>query len=248
MLQSLLGSGPVRQVTGSLIGHMARRRVSALNRQAPDRVQERTLLRLVRYAGGTAFGREHGFDRVRSVADYQARVPLRDYEAFWEGWWKGPFPFLKGVTWPDPIPYFALSSGTTSGSTKYLPLSRQLLASNTRAALTTLSLFLDAHPGTPLFNGRLFFLGGSTDLVDLSAQFANKPRAAAHAKYGRVYGGDLSGITAIEASAWMRPYSFPPVEMALIKDWEAKMTALARASAELPITMLSGVPSWMLVL
>jgi hypothetical protein len=46
----------------------------------------------------------------------------------------------------------------------------------------------------------------------------------------------------------MGPFTFPPVEMALLKDWEQKMSALARASATLPITMVSGVPSWMLVL
>ena len=61
-------------------------------------------------------------------------------------------------------------------------------------------------------------------------------------------GGDLSGVAAIEAPSWMRPYTFPPVELALMKDWEQKMTVLARTAAALPITMLSGVPSWMLVL
>src|SRR5262245_65017648 len=127
MLQALLGSPPVRRLTDALVGQLARRRAARLDRLAADRVQERTLLRLVRYARQTAFGRAHGFDRVASVADYQERVPLRDYEAFWRDWWQGPFPFLKGITWPDFIPYFALTSGTTSGSTKYLPLSRRLL-------------------------------------------------------------------------------------------------------------------------
>ena len=46
----------------------------------------------------------------------------------------------------------------------------------------------------------------------------------------------------------MRPFTFPPVELALLRDWEEKMNRLARIAAGLPITMLSGVPSWMLVL
>lgn len=238
MLQSFLGSAPLRRLADFALGRYARRRAAALDRLDAGRVQERTLLRLVHHARHTAFGRAHGFDAIRSVADFQARVPLCDYEAMWENWWRKPFPFLHGVSWPDHAPYFALTSGTTSGSTKYLPLTRQLLASNTRAALTTLSWFLDAHPGTPLLNGRLFFLGGSTELQVLGT----------HPRHGRALGGDLSGITALEASAWMRPFSFPPVEMALMKDWEAKMTLLARTAAALPITMLSGVPSWMLVL
>jgi hypothetical protein len=240
-VQSLLNHSTVRRVADFALERYARRRAAAINRLDTERTQERTLLKLVHYARNTCFGRDHDFSRIRSVADYQQRVPLRDYEAFWSSYWRESFPFLQGMSWPDPIPYFALSSGTTSGTTKYLPLTRQLLASNTKGALTSLAWFLDAHPRTPLLAGRLFFLGGSTELVDLSARRAN-------ARARKVLGGDLSGITSIEAPGWMRPYSFPPVEMVLIKDWEEKMVALARAACSLPITMLSGVPSWMLVL
>jgi hypothetical protein len=239
LLQNLAGRPLVRQLADVVMGRFARRRVAQLDRQPVGRVQRQTLLRLVRRARHTRFGKEHGFAHVRSVEDYQRQVPLRDYEAFWDGYWRAPFPFLQGATWPDHVPYLALSSGTTRGTTKYLPLSRQMLASNQKAALTTLALFLAAHPGTPLFTGRLFFLGGSTDLQDLGAPLGRP---------GRVLGGDLSGITSLEASALLRPYSFPPVELALIKDWDQKMRVLAERGAQLPITMLSGIPAWLLVL
>ncbi|MFO0880290.1 MAG: GH3 auxin-responsive promoter family protein [Gemmataceae bacterium] len=235
---NLLSSSVVRRLADRGLLWYARRRVAEIDRLDVYRTQEAILRRLLQRGANTAFGREHGFDRIRDVADYQARVPLRDYEAYWEQYWRRPFPHLAGVSWPDFIPYFGLSSGTTSGSTKYLPLSRALLKANTRAALTTLSWFVAAHPHTPLFTGRLFFLGGSTDLVPLGS----------HRRHGRILGGDLSGVTAIEASSWMRPFTFPPVELALLKDWEQKMATLAQEAAALPITMLSGVPSWMLVL
>jgi hypothetical protein len=241
ILQHLASRPLVRRLTDVFMGRFARHRVAVLNRRPVERAQRQTLLRLVRHARNTRFGRDHGFAHVRSIEDYQRQVPLRNYEAFWNDYWRGPFPFIKGVTWPDHVPYFALSSGTTTGSTKFIPLSRQMLASNQKAALTTLAFFLAAHPGTPLFTGRLFFLGGSTDLQDLGAS-----AAAPHRE--RVLGGDLSGITSLEASPLLRPYSFPPVEMALIKDWEQKMRLLAERGSQLPITMLSGIPSWMLVL
>jgi hypothetical protein len=243
----------VRRLADYVLGRYAHKRAAQLDRIDAARVQERILLRLVEFAKHTRFGREHGFPHIRTVADFQERVPLRDYEAFWEAYWRGPFPYIAGATWPEEISYFGLSSGTTAGSTKYLPLSRRLLKSNTKAALTTLAWFLDAHPGTPLLAGRLFFLGGSTDLVDLSAGVPPltpdpSPQGGEGRKRGRVLGGDLSAVAAIEAPAWMRPYSFPPVELALVKDWEQKMTTLATTAAGLNITMLSGVPSWMLVL
>jgi hypothetical protein len=241
VLASLAGRPLMRRAADAVFGRFALRRARQLDRQPAARVQEQTLLRLVRHARDTRFGRDHDFAGVRSVADYQARVPLRDYDAFWAGYWGGDFPFLQGVTWPGPVPYFALSSGTTSGATKYIPVSREMLASNRKAALTTLALFLAAHPRTPLFTGRLFFLGGSTDLQDLAA----KAGAAAR---GPVLAGDLSGIAAREVSPLLRPYTFPPLDLALVQDWERKMDLLARGGAALPITMLSGVPSWLLVL
>src|SRR5207302_2739768 len=172
-----------------------------------------TLLRLVRFARRTQFGRDHAFERIRTIDDYQRRVPLRDYESFWTNYWRDAFPRLQGVTWPDSIPYFALSSGTTSGTTKYIPISRQMLASNQRAALTSLALFLNAHRGVPLFTGRLFFLGGSTALDELGArnsECGTQPPFAPHSEFrvpSSIRAGDLSGITAVEAPALLRPYT-----------------------------------------
>ncbi len=238
VLEGLAGRPLVRKLTDVVMGRVALHRVRQLERRPPPRLQRQTLLRLVRLAAHTRFGRDHDFAHVTSVADYQQRVPLRDYEAFWTQYWRGPFPQLRDVTWPGLVPFFALSSGTTSGATKYIPVSRQMLTSNQVAALTTLALFLVSAPRTPLFTGRLFFLGGSTDLQTLAGG-RGQPLIRA---------GDLSGITSVQVSALLRPYTYPPPEVALHKDWEAKMARLARESIALPITMLSGVPSWILVL
>src|SRR6185437_15056562 len=241
VLESLAARPLVRRLTDVFMGRYAAHRTAQLDHRSAVRTQHRTLLRLVRYARRTRFGQDHDFGGIRTIADYQRRVPLRTYETFWEDYWTKPFPFLEDVTWPGMIPYFALSSGTTSDATKYVPLSRQMLASNQKAALTTLSLFLSAHPGTPLFTGRLFFLGGSTDLRDLAANAAYPPPYP-------VLAGDLSGITVREASALLRPFTFPPEQLAFVKDWDEKIRLFAEQSVNLPITMLSGVPAWLLVL
>ena len=241
VLETLAGRPFVRRLTDSLMGRYAAHRTAQLDRRRPALLQQQTLLRLVRHARRTRFGREHDFDSILSLADYQRRVPLRTYEAFWAEYWSRSFPFLEDETWPGRIPYFALSSGTTSGATKYVPLTRPMLASNQKAALTTLALFLATHPGTPLFTGRLFFLGGSTDLQDLAAQNHPSPPYS-------VLAGDLSGITIREASSLLRPFTFPPEKLALVKDWDEKMRLFAERGSHLPITMLSGIPAWLLVL
>lgn len=233
VLEALSGSRPARRAADWLLGRYARRRVRRLDACPAADVQRQTLLYLVRQARDTRFGCDHGFDSIHSVADYQRRVPLREYESFWNDYWQPAFPQLGGTTWPAAVPYLALSSGTTSGSTKYIPVSRAMTASNRRAALTTLALFLTAYPEAPLFRGRLFFLGGSTDLTSLAPD---------------VLAGDLSGIAAREVASVLRPYTFPPLELALERDWERKLQLLAEQSARLPITAVSGVPSWLLLL
>ncbi len=223
----------VRRAADAGFVQFAHRRVARLDRADAAKVQEATLLRLVRTARDTRFGRYHDFAAVRSVADYQDRVPVRDYDAFWSGYWKDAYPRLGGTTWPGFVPYYALSSGTTSGTTKYIPVSREMLKSNRKAALTTMSLFRHAHPRAAIFTGKFFFLGGSTDL-----------RKQADGSLA----GDLSGIAAKEVADFMRPYSFPPLDLSLMSDWEVKLQALAERSVREPITGVSGVPSWMLIL
>jgi hypothetical protein len=89
-------------------------------------------------AQATKFGRDHDFASINTVADFQARVPLRNYEAMWNEYWKAAFPILADVSWPGPIQFIAQSSGTTSGTTKYLPVPRAMQKSNARCAFDVL--------------------------------------------------------------------------------------------------------------
>src|SRR5262250_2200651 len=110
--------------------HAAARRRAQLAREDAAAVQERTLLSLMARAADTRFGRDHNFKAITNVADFQARVPLRNYDAMWGDYWKTAFPRLAGVSWPGATRYFALSSGTTTGKTKYIPVTREMRRSN----------------------------------------------------------------------------------------------------------------------
>lgn len=236
LLNRVLSMSPVRHVADAGFGCYAQRRAARLDGLSVAGVQRETLLRLVRRAENTRFGRDHGFADIRTFEDYRRRVPLRDYEAFWQDYWQPVFPRLQGATWPGHIPYVALSSGTTTGATKYIPVSTEMLASNRRAALTGLSWFRAAHPEVRLFAGRLFFLGGSTALTPLNGS-GNSPLA-----------GDLSGIATRELSSLLRPFTFPPLDLALLADWDQKLERLAEQSVRQPISLIGGIPSWLLTL
>jgi hypothetical protein len=211
----------------------ARRRLKRLSALDPAAAQQRELLKLVRTARDTKFGKDHDFASVSTVADFQARVPLRRYEQMWREYWQPAFPLLDSVSWPGRIPFFAVSSGTTSGSSKYLPLTAAMRRSNVRAALDVLAFHARAKPDSRFFGGPTFMLGGSTALVEEAKG---------------VFSGDLSAIAAKTLPFWAKPYAFPPNDLALLADWNEKLDRTAEASLTRDIRALTGTPSWVLIL
>ena len=210
----------------------ARRRGKALDRENLAAEQERQLLALVRKASNTRFGSDHGFSEIGSIADYQARVPLRRYEDMWRDYWQPAYPKLVDVSWPGTVPYFALSSGTTSGTTKYIPCTHEMNRSNDRAALDVLVHHLRNRPKSHVLGGKSFMLGGSTELTEVAPG---------------IYAGDLSGIAAGRVPVWARSYMYPPCEYALIADWEKKIELLSRGILDQDIRVIAGTPSWLLI-
>ena len=213
-----------------IIRRYSRYRLRQLAAQDPVQTQRRQLARLLSAADNTAFGRQNDFDRLKTVADFQNAVRLRTYEDFWQEYWRDAFPVLENCCWPGRIPYFALTSGTTTGSTKYIPWTRAMNRSNARAGLDLLVWHLHHRPDSRLLGGKCFMLGGSTDLTELAPG---------------VLAGDLSGIAARTLPRWVRPWYFPPLQVALMKDWEKKIAVLARDCLQQDVRMIAGLPSWL---
>ncbi|MBY0459045.1 MAG: GH3 auxin-responsive promoter family protein, partial [Gemmataceae bacterium] len=229
LLAPLAGTPIVRRAVDTFARRYAHYRALQLDHLDVPAVQRETLLRLVRKARHTQFGRDHQFRRITSVADFQALVPVRTYEWFWDTYWKNLFPRIDNVTWPGKMPYYALSSGTTSGTTKFVPVSWEMVDSNKKAAFTTTGLFRHAYPDAQIFRGKFFFLGGSTDM---------RPQADGS------FAGDLSGIAAKEILDVSRQFFFPPKELTLMTNWEEKMNRFAERSIHEPVTAISGIPAW----
>src|SRR6516165_2738605 len=97
LLQLLAGASPVRRLADAFFRQYAHRRVAHLDQLDTARTQRDTLAKLVRQAQTTGFGRDHGFDRISTVEEYQRQVPLRSYEEFWKDYWQPAFPILQGT-------------------------------------------------------------------------------------------------------------------------------------------------------
>jgi hypothetical protein len=232
-LAGVTGSRPARRAVNAAFHAYGRRRTRQIDGADAVAVQRRVLLGLVERASRTRFGRDHGFAGITSVAEFQNAVPLRTYEDLWRDYLKDQYPIFQDLTWPGRVPFLALTSGTTQGATKYIPVSWDMVASNSKAAKTMVGAYMASRPGSRLFDGKLFFLGGSTDLEKVARGVSQ---------------GDLSGVAAITLNELLRPYTFPPLALALEPDWDTKLEQLAERSLAEPITLVSGVPSWLLVL
>lgn len=233
LIQSVSGAPATRAVVNRTFHVWSRWRMGAVARSDPAATQSRTLSALLKKASRTRFGADHQFRSLRKVEDFQAAVPVRTYEQFWNEYLRQAHPSARDLTWPGLVPFYALTSGTTQGATKYIPVTRDMVRSNLVASRTMVAQHMASRPDSRLFHGKFFLLGGSTALENIAPG---------------VRQGDLSGIAALEVTDALRPYTFPPLELALETDWEKKLAAFAERSVREPVTLISGVPSWLLIL
>ena len=86
--------------------------------------QQDILRRILTENAGTQFGREHGFASIRDTAEYQKRVPLRDYEQH-EPWIARAAGGAANTLTRDTVRLFEPTSGS-SGATKLIPYTRSV--------------------------------------------------------------------------------------------------------------------------
>ena len=86
---------------------------------------ERRLLTLLRANALTAYGRAHGYGSITSIAAFQERVPVVDYEQL-EPWITRILHGEEGVLTAEPVLAFERSSGSSSAA-KYIPYTASLL-------------------------------------------------------------------------------------------------------------------------
>ena len=210
----------------------ARYRVGRLERVDPVAVQSALMLRLLRQAQNTRFGQAHGFAQIADVNMFQQQVPVRDYNAFWTGWWSAHYPSIVNQTWPGRIPYFSMTSGTTTGRSKFIPYTKDMRRAAVRGFLDLLCFHLTRRPESRLLRGAALGLTGPIDLKQ------TVPGVAA---------GAVSAITAEALPGFMNHRVLPPADIANLPDWQDKIHRLAQLSLDHDVRFLGGSPNWLLL-
>ena len=189
----------------------------------PRAAQTQLLLQIVRRNRSTAFGLDHNFAAIKSVADYRKQVPLGDYERI--------RPYIdraklgeRAVLTAEPIQMFTMTSGST-GEPKLIPVTDSTRASHSKLTKLWYSRAFRDHPRCG--DGKVFGLVGA----------AVEGRTA-----GGIPFGAASGLIYRSSPRWIRRTHALPYEIAEIKDFEAKYYVAMRFALEQDITFL-GTPN-----
>ncbi|MCB0616834.1 MAG: GH3 auxin-responsive promoter family protein, partial [Phaeodactylibacter sp.] len=201
-------------------------------RSTPVQLQQRTLQNLLKRAEKTAFGQHYNFGQISNAANleqvFQEQVPLHDYNRMFDEWWSRTLAGEPDVTWRGSVKHFALSSGTSEATSKYIPITTDMQRSMRQAALRMFSCLPRYGLPPSFYTKEWLMIGGSASLQD----------------FGHYQAGDLSGINASKPPVWIRRYYRPGTRIARISDWDERTEAIARMAPHWDVGVLTGLPSW----
>ncbi len=193
--------------------------------------QEKVLKVLLDTAKHTAFGKYYQFETILEAEDvrteFAKEVPYFDYDQLRKEWWQKVIDGGEDVTWPGKVQYFAVSSGTTS-SKKHIPVTEEMLQSIRRAGVQQIKGIADFDLPAEFFEKEILMFGSSTNLKEVNGHLE----------------GEISGISASQIPFWFEGFYKPGSEISSIDDWDQRVEALARESANWDIGAISGIPSW----
>lgn len=193
----------------------------------PGVAQIKQLNEILKSAEKTVFGKDHNLREGMSLESFQKNVPVRDYEglkAYIEKAVKGD----KDVLWPGKPMYFCKTSGTTSGI-KYIPITEDSLPNHLNSARNALLGQIAGSGNANFVSGKMMFLQGSPVLEETD---------------GGIKLGRLSGIVAHHVPSYLQRNRLPSMEANSIDDWEKKVNAIVKETADQDLRLISGIPTW----
>lgn len=221
-------------IINSIVSWILKKRIHQIELfiKYPHDVQEELLHNLIQRSKYTEVGKKYDFSSILTYRQFAERVPVSSYEdlePLIERSRKGE----NNIFWPEPIKFFAKSSGTTNSKSKFIPVSTDALENcHYKAGKDMLCLYLNNNENSQLFTGKSLRLGGSKQLYEDNNTIF----------------GDLSAILIDNLPFWAEFSSTPSNKVSLMSEWTEKMQAIVKETKNENVTSIVGVPSWLLVL
>ena len=208
---------------------------------APVELQKKELKELLITASQTEFGKYYDFPEIlnhfrKGSKDYykifSSTIPIHDYNKIYKDWWQLARKGAKNICWPGRVKYFALSSGTSEASSKYIPVTKDMTKAIQRTSIRQIITLSKYDLPSDSFAAGILMIGGSTHLN----------------KKGSYFEGDLSGIQAARLPFWFQHFYKPGKKIAKTRSWEAKLNEITKKAKDWDIGIVVGVPAWIQIL
>jgi hypothetical protein len=209
---------------------------------SPVELQKQVLIKLLIHSRHTEFGRAHGFEEILksfkgSDIDtfypvFKKNIPVFDYEKINALWWEKARNGSKNICWPGKTKYYALSSGTSGATSKYIPVTKDMIKSIKRTSIRQMMVMSRCDLPDEQFSKGILMLGGSTNLR----------------KSGTYFEGDLSGITTSQVPFWFQHFYKPGKRIAKADAWADKLNEITKKAKDWDIGIICGVPAWLQIL
>ena len=197
----------------------------------PVPYQQKILKQILARHSASEYGKKYGFGKLTGYKDFAKAVPIVKYEEIVphvQNMMSG----AKNILVTDKVSWFAKSSGTANGRSKYIPVTKHYLTQgHLKCTWTSASVIYNEDPTARLFADKNLIMAGSLE---------QRPHDI------RV--GDISAIMLHHFPQIGRRFATPSFEVALIPDWEEKIRRVAEIASKERVTLLGGVPTWTIVL
>lgn len=205
-------------------------------------LQKQELRKLLIHSQQTSFGKHFDFHSIlksfkKKTGDhfyeaFKSTIPVYNYEKIYSDWWYLAQEGKSGICYPGKIKYFALSSGTSSATSKYIPVTRDMVKSIRKTSMRQILTLSKYDLPDDQFTKGILMLGGSTNLR----------------KHGTYFEGDLSGITAAQIPFWFQHFYKPGKKIAKTTNWGEKLDEITQKAPNWDIGIIVGVPAWLQIL
>lgn len=199
----------------------------------PHDVQDEVFRNLIAAARNTQWGKQHNYGEIFNQEQFKKQVPIQTYDSL-KPYIERMMAGEQNVLWNTEVSWFAKSSGTTNDRSKFIPVSAESLEDcHFKGGKDMLSIYCNNRPDSMIFTGKSLAMGGSHQVNQLNES---------------ILYGDLSAVLIKNLPAWAEFYRTPDQSITLMDNYEEKIEKMARATLNVNVTSISGVPTWTIVL
>jgi hypothetical protein len=192
------------------------------------RHQRKTFNRILRQVSRTALGKDLALKEIKSYSDFRNKVPVTQYD-FYEPYVEKIKSGEHRVMTDKPVRWFAKTAGTTSGKSKLVPITLQIMEQcHVRGSFFALSKIHQQDKGIHLLSHKnLLIPGGMYETLPSGIMI-----------------GDISALLSKNIPRIYRRYYVPGIEVQTYPKWEEKINRTVAQIKNEDVGTISGVPTW----